>query len=104
MIRWNQTLLQQVAAARDRALAGLPVALVLEGEPGIGKSTLLREISAGSPGFRVLYANARESVAPAPYRVLEQWLGEAVPALIAPWRAAQHLRNALDERPTLLML
>ena len=50
----------------DRVLGGGLVAgsvVLLGGEPGIGKSTLLLQVAAGLPGREVLYATGEESAA-----------------------------------------
>ena len=52
MNRWNRPVLDQLTAARDRALAGQPGLLLVDGAPGIGKSTLLDDLIAVCAGFR----------------------------------------------------
>lgn len=104
MALWNQTLIDDIASARDRARAGAPTVVVIEGAPGLGKSTLLREVMDASAGFRILRGTGNSSEISAPYRILEQWLGKRLAAGTAPPLAAQEVRNTLDERPTLLVV
>jgi DNA-binding CsgD family transcriptional regulator len=99
----TQPVLERLGRLRDRAASGHAVVLQVEGEAGFGKSALLADLTELCSGFRILAATAGETTMPAPYRMLEQWLGTTVPALTAPALAAQHLRDTLDDRPTLLM-
>jgi AAA ATPase domain len=87
-------------------LQGGPAALVIEGEPGIGKTTLWFEVvkAAGARGCRVLQAQPSESEAKLSYAVLADLVGaafdETAAALPAPQEralAAVLLREATDE-------
>ena len=101
--RWSRSVRRQLTAARDLALAGQPTVLLLEGEPGIGKSSLLDLLIVEAIGFRVLTADGYDSMVAAPYGVLNQW-GAVTSDVGSPVLAAQRLRETLDERPTLLVL
>jgi DNA-binding CsgD family transcriptional regulator len=66
----------------DRALAdarlGVSSALVLRGEPGIGKTALLRHAAAGAGGMRVLSARGVEFEADIPFAGLHELLHPAL--------------------------
>ena len=103
MSRWDGSVLGRLTAVRGRATAGQPSVLVIEGESGVGKSTLLDELVSGAGGFRVMTAAGHESGAATPYAVLAEW-GVVVAAEVSIQVAAQRLRDVLDDRPTLLVL
>ncbi|GAA2094762.1 LuxR family transcriptional regulator [Kitasatospora saccharophila] len=93
-------------AALDRLLAaaagGRAGALVLRGEPGIGKSALLDAAAAGAAGWRVLRAAGVESEARLPYAVLSQLLAPVLDrtgALPGPQRAALERTLGLADGP-----
>ena len=77
--------------------------LMVDGDAGIGKSTLLDDLIAGSADFRVLTARMVDSAIATPYGLLAQWIDSDRVGVADPQVAAQQLRNALDERPTLLV-
>lgn len=83
---------QQLAAACDRTLAGHPTVLLVEGEPGVGKSSLLDLLIADATGFRVLTAEGSDSVVADPYGVLGQW-GAVTADVGSPVLAAKRLRE-----------
>src|SRR6186713_204034 len=91
-----------VGAFFDHA-AGAPRALVLEGEAGIGKSTLwLAGVEAGrEQGFRVVSSRPAEAERGLAHVVLgdlfEDVLDEVVPALSAPRRHALEATLLVDE-------
>ena len=108
-----------VVVARDEelnAVAGLlgdaapaPCGLLLEGEPGIGKTTLWRRgvEAARERSFRVLTCGPAETEAALPYAalsdLLEPVLEEGLPLLAEPQRLALEvalLRSAPAESPT----
>jgi DNA-binding CsgD family transcriptional regulator len=70
--------------------------LVLRGEAGIGKTTLLRFATEAADGFRVLPVQGHESEAETPFAGLS-WLFEPLTALVRelPPRQAQALNGAL---------
>src|SRR6476660_3634465 len=91
----RDTALGDVARFVD-AVETAPAALLLEGEPGIGKTTLWRsaQAAAGDRGHRVLAATAVEGEADLPFVALRDLLDDVAPD------AAQDLpppqRAALD--------
>ncbi|QKW19134.1 AAA family ATPase [Kitasatospora sp. NA04385] len=93
-------------AAVDRLLAeadgGRAGALVLRGEPGIGKSALLEAAAGAAAGWRVLRAAGVESEARLPYAVLSQLLApvlERTGGLPGPQRAALERTLGLADGP-----
>ena len=63
-----------MAALLDDARAGTAGALLIRGEPGVGKSALLQDARAGATGMRVLSAQGLESEAPLAFAGLHQLL------------------------------
>ncbi|MFJ5231741.1 AAA family ATPase [Kitasatospora sp. NPDC088391] len=93
-------------AALDRLLAGAADgragALVLRGEPGIGKTALLAAAAEAARGWQVLRAAGVESEARLPYAVLSQLLGPALDraaGLPGPQRAALQRTLGLADGP-----
>ncbi|MEU3492744.1 AAA family ATPase [Kitasatospora cineracea] len=93
-------------AAVDRLLAaaggGRAGALVLRGEPGIGKSALLDAAASAAAGWRVLRAAGVESEARLPHAVLSQLLAPALgelDGLPGPQRAALERTLGLADGP-----
>ena len=87
-----------------------PVALVIEGEAGIGKTTVFAEglRAADARGFRVLQARPAESEAKLSYAALADLVGEifddtraALPPVQERALAAALLRAEVDEAPSL---
>ncbi len=68
--------------ALDRARAGQAGLVVLLGAPGIGKTTLLRDLAASADwrGWQIYWGNGRDGLAPAPYAPLSTALNGALPA------------------------
>jgi len=64
----------RVAALLADARAGTAGALLIRGEPGVGKSTLLQHARAAATGMRVLTAQGLESEAPLAFAGLHQLL------------------------------
>jgi DNA-binding CsgD family transcriptional regulator len=64
----------QLAGLLKAARSGTSAALVLEGEPGVGKSALLRSVVDQAPGFRVLWSQGLQSEIELPYGGLGQLL------------------------------
>lgn len=101
---------QRVLGALEAARTGSPTVLLFTGDAGMGKSTLLDQVTAETGAdFRVLSADAVEGAA-APFTVLEQW-GVIPPSpegwQTSPFVAAQWLRNRIDEsggQPVMLRL
>ncbi|MFC8720361.1 AAA family ATPase, partial [Kitasatospora sp. NPDC057198] len=93
-------------AALDRLLAeaagGRAGALVLRGDPGIGKSALLEAAAGAAAGWRVLRAAGVESEARLPYAVLSQLLAPVLDrtgGLPGPQRAALERTLGLADGP-----
>ncbi|MEV7213120.1 AAA family ATPase [Kitasatospora cineracea] len=93
-------------AAVDRLLAaageGRAGALVLRGEPGIGKSALLDAAAGAAAGWRVLRAAGVESEARLPHAVLSQLLAPVLgelDGLPGPQRAALERTLGLADGP-----
>ncbi|WP_432476928.1 AAA family ATPase [Nocardioides sp. GXQ0305] len=87
--------LEQVRRLAAHARNGRGGALLVLGEPGIGKTSLLRAAAAAVPDFRVLRADGHEAESTIPYAALQRLmipLREHVPAL--PGRHQQALRIA----------
>ena len=70
---WQAEQLSKISAALDAARGGRPTVLGVLGEPGMGKTSLLREIAARSSGFNVLEADGRESAYREPFDLLRQF-------------------------------
>src|SRR6266702_2343975 len=65
----------------ERAGGGVSRALVISGEPGIGKSTLLDYLVGNADGFTVLRAQPREAEADLPFAGLSDLLRPLLPLL-----------------------
>ncbi len=81
--------LAQLHELVQAAEKGRSAVLVLEGDPGVGKSALLRSLLDSSPGFQVLWAQGLESEVELPYgalgqllRPLEECLGQLNPSQV----------------------
>ncbi|MGW0807779.1 AAA family ATPase [Nonomuraea sp. NPDC002799] len=89
----------RVGALIDAARQGQGGALVLRGEPGIGKTSLLRQAEAAAGDFLIMRASGAEFEMELPFAVLHQLcapvLGK-VPALPAPHRKALEIAFGLD--------
>ena len=85
----------------DDARAGNGGALVVSGEPGIGKTSLLEHAAAGSADMRIVRARGVETEASVPFVGLVDLLtplADLAPNL--PGRQAEALRSALAIGPT----
>jgi DNA-binding CsgD family transcriptional regulator len=71
-VLWQPEQLGKISAALDAARGGQPTVLSVLGEPGMGKTSLLREIATRSSGFNVLEADGRESAYREPFDLLRQ--------------------------------
>ena len=67
----------------EEALEGRGGVVLLEGEPGVGKSRLLQEVAkdAAWRGMEVIYAKGQEHMESPPYGLLGEALREALPSL-----------------------
>jgi DNA-binding CsgD family transcriptional regulator len=82
----RSTELQALISALDAAGAGHGGAVCVTGEPGVGKSRLVREAAAVAQrrGFLVLHGRASESAVPVPFRPIAEALMGAARADIKP--------------------
>ena len=69
--------LAQVAEVVTRVTAGQPWLVAIEGEPGMGKTTLARRCLAGATGLRVLPAHADQAEADLEFGLVDQLLRAA---------------------------
>jgi DNA-binding CsgD family transcriptional regulator len=69
--------LAQVAEVVTRVTAGQPWLVAIEGEPGMGKTTLARRCLAGATGLRVLPAHADQAEADLDFGLVDQLLRAA---------------------------
>jgi predicted ATPase len=60
-VLWQDDQLNAIAAALGAARSGQPAVLRVLGKPGMGKTSLLREIATRASGFNVLEADGQES-------------------------------------------
>lgn len=98
MIRWDDDVLNVVDAAIARAAGGTPTVVLVDGDAGLGKSTLLDTIGERATGFDWLVTEAIDSAAAEPYDVLAG-LGldlKRAGGQLTPVLAAQRLRARLD--------
>jgi DNA-binding CsgD family transcriptional regulator len=97
---WQHGQLTAISAALEAARNGQPTVLSVLGMPGMGKTSLLREIATRASGFNVLEADGQESVYREPFDLLQQ-LGVHVVqtpggAPVDPLAATQGLRDLID--------
>lgn len=69
---WQDDQLSAVAAALGAARSGQPAVLRVLGQPGMGKTSLLREIATRASGFTVLASDGQESAYREPFDLLRQ--------------------------------
>jgi DNA-binding CsgD family transcriptional regulator/tetratricopeptide (TPR) repeat protein len=72
--------LAMLAAALAAARAGEPQVVMVQGEAGIGKSSLVLEFLGGQPGLSVIAASAETAEAVLPYGVVQQLVAGAAGA------------------------
>jgi DNA-binding CsgD family transcriptional regulator len=108
MLHWRQEQLGVMDAAIRTAGSGAPTVLLVEGDAGTGKTSVLDELAVRAAGFTVLESGAFESAADYPFGVLEQWGVQHQPgAPTPPYLGAQLINEVLDghtEGPVLLLL
>lgn len=92
---WSSDVLDTVELAVSSALAGRSTTVVVTGEPGTGKTTLLDDVVERAGEFRVLLAEGLLGSV-SPYAALQQW-GVTVPSTATPFTAAQSLRDRIDD-------
>ncbi len=98
----------QLAALVERARAGTAGVLVVLGEPGVGKTALLRDLMAADQGadaggaVRVLRTAGVESESPLPYAALHRLLRPItdLDRLAAPQARALRVAFGLEDGPT----
>ncbi len=109
---WQDDQLSAIAAALGAARSGQPAVLRVLGKPGMGKTSLLREIATRASGFNVLEADGQESAYREPFDLLRQ-LGVRdihIPGGTSrdPRIATQGLRHLVDTlsptRPVLILV
>jgi DNA-binding CsgD family transcriptional regulator len=89
----------RVAALLADARAGTAGALVIRGEPGVGKSALVQDACEGAAGMRVLSTQGLESDAPLAFAGLHQLLRPVLPLIERlPAPQARALRVALGQQ------
>jgi DNA-binding CsgD family transcriptional regulator len=89
----------RLAALLDGARAGTAGALLLRGEPGMGKSALLQDLVEAADGVQVLRAQGLESEAPLAFAGLHQLLRPLLPLLDSvPAPQARALRIAFGQQ------
>jgi DNA-binding CsgD family transcriptional regulator len=108
VLHWQQEQLGAMETAVREAAAGSPTVLLVEGEAGTGKTSVLDALVAHADGFTVLDAGASESAADYAFGVLEQWGVRHQPGgPTAPYVGAQLINEVLDrhsDAPILLRL
>jgi DNA-binding CsgD family transcriptional regulator len=98
MLRGRDREQATLAEVLNRAKAGQGSALLLQGEPGAGKSSLLDDAVAGAHGMTVLRTRGVESEAPLPFAALHRLLRPALAHLDRiPARQAEAIRAAFGE-------
>ncbi|MFJ3306897.1 AAA family ATPase [Streptomyces sp. NPDC086549] len=95
----RQDEIRQLDALLQAAREGRGGALVLRGEPGIGKSVLLRHLDEAATGFLVMRASGAEFESELPFAALHQLLAPVTGRLMAlppPYRKALEIAFGLD--------
>jgi predicted ATPase len=98
LLRWDDHVRSEVGAALSAARSGQPEVVLVEGEAGVGKSSLLDHIAATASDFTELFAEGAESDSPHPWNILDQLGVRASDASLTPASAAQQLRELVDSR------
>jgi DNA-binding CsgD family transcriptional regulator len=100
MLIGRQAERDRIDALLARTRAGAGGALVVRGEPGIGKSALLKHAERQSAGMRVVHARGVEAEADLPFSGLVELLRPLLPWVEAlPEGQAEALRAALELGP-----
>jgi ABC-type Na+ transport system ATPase subunit NatA len=71
-VLWQVEQVSAISAALEAARGGQPTVLSVLGQPGMGKTSLLREIATRASGFNVLEAEGRDSAYREPFDLLRQ--------------------------------
>jgi AAA ATPase domain len=69
---WPDEQISAISAALEAARSGQPTVLSVLGRPGMGKTSLLREIAVRASGFNILEADGQESAYREPFDLLRQ--------------------------------
>ena len=108
MLHWQQEQLRTMDAVIGSAAAGSPSVLLVEGDAGTGKSSVLDELVVHATGFTGFESGASESASGYPFGVLEQWgVRHHAGGPTAPYVGAQMINEMLDGHsaaPVLLLL
>ena len=88
--------LAALKAAATAARAGQPAVVLVEGEPGSGKSALLSQFVSGLTGAMVLRASGDEAERLLPYGIVDQLTGSADYAGGLPGLLASDLNDGVD--------
>src|SRR6266545_1063773 len=82
-----------------KAASGVPQTIVVEGAPGVGKTSLVRAFVAPLDGRTVLAASGDQGETYLRFGVLEQLLGPRDDGWADPFAAGADLLRLLDQRP-----
>ena len=94
---WQDEQLNAISAALEAARSGQPTVLSVLGKPGMGKTSLLREIATRASGFNVLQADGQQSAYREPFDLLRQLGVRSLGGIYRdPLVAAQGLRDLVD--------
>jgi len=96
-VLWQDEQLNAISAALEAARSGQPTVLSVLGKPGMGKTSLLREIATRASGFNVLQADGQQSAYREPFDLLRQLGVRSLGGIYRdPLVAAQGLRDLVD--------
>ena len=93
--------LAALAEALQAARAGEPRVLLVQGQPGIGKSSLIAAFLVGHPALPVIAASGEEAEALLPYGLVQQLASGAVaccPMRWTGWRCSPEARARMRIR------
>ena len=89
--------LDQLEVAAVAARDGQPMVVLVEGEAGIGKSTLLARFASGLPGATVLHASGDEAELRLPYGIMNQLVAAELDKGVDPFAAGAELLGWLGQ-------
>lgn len=99
VLHGRETERARLAALLAGARGGTAGALLIRGEPGVGKSALLQDLFENAEGMRVLRVRGLESEAPLAFAGLHQLLRPLLPLLeLLPVPQARALRVAFGQQ------
>ncbi len=99
MLLWGRGEPELLTAAVRSAGAGRPTVLVVEGDPGVGKTTLLDELVHRAGSFHVLSADGLEDE-DVPFGVLAQWGSTSGSRRAVGWRRRSTQPEAFETGST----